>query len=82
MDQNGKLVSVEKTCFSAFLTKIWDPDFTFVSENSQIAALDVTNNHYVNCFFREQKVLRMETKLKPKKTHIDRGKKVSPTYCG
>ena len=34
IDQNGKLVSLKKACFLAFLTKIWDPgNFTFASEN-------------------------------------------------
>merc|ERR1712127_303199 len=34
IDQNGKLVSLKKLCFLAFLTKIWDPEnFTFASEN-------------------------------------------------
>ena len=36
MDQNGKFVSVNKTCFLAFLTKIWGPEnLTFASENGR-----------------------------------------------
>merc|ERR1712127_1157417 len=35
IDQNGKLVSLKKTCFFAFLTKFWDPgNFKFASKNS------------------------------------------------
>ena len=85
-----KFVSVIKTGFLAFLTKIWDPqNFTFALENGQNSearkslkkknvAWDFANSCYVKEKFQTEKKIKL--KLTPKKTYIDRDKIGGGTY--
>ena len=64
MDQNGKFVSVKKTCLWRFLPKIWDPEnFTFALENSK-------NGQTSEAREKAKKIFKKKTK----KAHIKRGK--------